>query len=53
MRKIFSIAMAAVLLMAGCVKEEISLNENGGKVKVTFTASLPMYWASSPVGWAS
>ena len=42
MRKIFSIAMAAVLLMAGCVKEEISLNENGGKVKVTFTASLPM-----------
>ena len=32
MRKIFSIAMAAVLLMAGCVKEEISLNENGGEI---------------------
>ena len=49
MKKIFSIAMAAVLLMAGCVKENTSLNEMGGKVSVSFTANLPIE-ASRTVG---
>ena len=42
--------MAAVLLMAGCVKEEISHNGNDGKVQVTFTANLPIEASRALVG---
>ncbi|MBQ3247632.1 MAG: hypothetical protein IJB08_06280, partial [Alistipes sp.] len=50
MKKIFLFAMAAVLLMAGCVKEEISHNGNDGKVQVTFTANLPIEASRALVG---
>ena len=50
MKKIFSFAMAAVLLMAGCVKEDLSLNGNDGKVQVTFTAELPIEVSRAEVG---
>ena len=50
MKKIFSFAMAAVLLMAGCVKEDLSLNGNDGKVQVTFTANLPIEASRALVG---
>ena len=42
MKKLLSFAMAAVLLMASCVKENISLNGEGGEVNVTFTTQLPI-----------
>ncbi len=50
MKKIFSFAMAAVLLMAGCVKDDLSLNGNDGKVQVTFTAELPIEVSRAEVG---
>ena len=52
MKKIFSVVMAAVLLMTGCVKENISHNGNEGKVQVTFTATLPMQVEISRAGQA-
>ena len=45
--------MLAMLLMVSCVKDKISLNENGTKVPMTITATLPMDVEISRAGEAN
>ena len=50
MKKFFSFAAVAALLLSGCVKENIATVENGEKVTVTFTTELPIEVSRAYVG---